>query len=101
MIYAIINDMNEWHPLNTIWDDYSDKLEEVEEAELAEDIVWPRQLFMGEGEKEDVKLFVSQRIEEMVEEAQRQNGINIQWIGGFLFKSLVTGMMWERERIGK
>lgn len=93
--------MTDWTPLNNIWDSYSSKLDEIEEAELAEDIVWPRTLFMGEGEKEDVKLFVSQRIEEMVEEAQRNQGINIQWIGGFLFKSLVAGMMWERERVGK
>lgn len=93
--------MTEWNPLNNIYDFYSDSLDEIEEAELAEDIVWPRELFMGDGEKEDVKVFVSQRIEEMVQEAQRNQGINIQWIGGYLFKSLVAGMLWERERVGK
>lgn len=96
-----MNDNDEWAPLNNIYDDYSMKLDEIEEAELAEDVVWPRQLFMGEGEKEDVKLFVTQRIEEMIQEAQRNQGINIQWIGGYLFKSLVSGMLWERERVGK
>lgn len=93
--------MNEWQPLNDLWDGYSTKLDTIKEADLADDIVWPNDLFMGESEKEDVKTFVSERIEEMIAEAQRQQGINIQWIGGFLFKSLITGMLWERERVGK
>lgn len=93
--------MNEWQPLNDLWDGYSTKLDNVKEADLADDIVWPNDLFMGEQEKEDVKAFVSERIEEMISEAQRQQGINIQWIGGFLFKSLITGMLWERERVGR
>lgn len=93
--------MNEWQPLNDLWDGYSTKLDAVREADLADDIVWPNDLYMGDAEKEDVKAFVSERIEEMIAEAQRQQGINIQWIGGFLFKSLITGMLWERERVGK
>ena len=90
-----------WQPLNDLWEDYSQKLDSIQEVELAEDVVWPKELFMGEGEKDDVKTFVTNRIEEMIAEAQRTNGINIQWIGGFLFKSLVAGMLWERERVGR
>lgn len=93
--------MTEWHPLNDIWDEYSTKLDEVTEVELADDIVWPTELFMGQGEREDVKEFVSERIEEMITHARNIGGINLQWIGGFLFKSLVAGMLWERERVGK
>lgn len=92
---------NDWQPLNDLWDNYSQKLDSIREVELAEDIVWPSELFMGEGEKDDVKTFVTNRIEEMIDVAQRNEGINIQWIGGFLFKSLVAGMLWERERVGK
>lgn len=91
----------DWHPLTDLWDNYSEKLDAVEEAELAEDLVWPNELFMGTSEKDDVKSFVSERIEEMIQQAKNAGGINLQYIGGFLFKSLVTGMLWERERVGK
>lgn len=93
--------MENWSPLVDIWEDYSEKLDEVKEADLAEDKVWPRDLFMGDMEKESVKEFLTERIEEMVNEAQRQQGVNLHWIGGYLFKSLVTGMLWERERVGR
>lgn len=93
--------MNEWQPLTDLWEKYSDTLDGIETAEIAEEVVWPAELFMGNSEKEDVKNFVSERIEEMIEQAKAGGGINLQYIGGFLFKSLVTGMMWERERVGK
>lgn len=93
--------MENWTPLNDIWDEYSEKLDSVEESDMAQDLVWPRQLFLGEGEKGDVHNFVAERVKEMVEQAQRERGINLQWIGGLMFKSLVAGMLWERERVGK
>ena len=93
--------MTDWQPLQDIWDDYSEKLDEIESAEIADEEMWPYQLFMGMNEKEDVKQFVTDRISEMVSYAQNTGGINLQWIGGFVFKSLVAGMLWERERVGK
>jgi hypothetical protein len=93
--------MDNWQPLTNIWDDYSEKLDSIEEADLAEEIVYPNGLFMGEGEKDDVKTFVTERMQEMYEHAQKTGGVNLQWVSGFLFKSLITGMMWERERVGR
>lgn len=93
--------MSDWQPLQDIWDEYSGKLDNINEAELADEQMWPHTLFMGESEKEDVKAFVTERISEMVSHAQNTGGINLQWIGGFMFKSLVAGMLWERERVGK
>lgn len=93
--------MEKWQPLTDIWDEYSMKLDAVQEADLAEEIIYPRELFMGEGEKADIKQFVTDRMEEMFHQAQSSGGVNLQWVSGFLFKSLITGMMWERERIGR
>jgi hypothetical protein len=93
--------MDNWQPLTDIWDEYSMKLDSIEEADLAEEIIYPYQLTMGELEKEDIKQFVTDRMTEMFEYAQRSGGVNLHWISGFLFKSLITGMMWERERVGK
>ena len=92
---------NKWKPLNNIWEDYSSKLDSVNDAELADDLVWPQELFVADSEKDDVKTFVGERIEEMVLEANKGHGINLQWVGGFIFKSLVSGMLWEKERIGR
>lgn len=93
--------MTNWQPLQDIWEEYSEKLDSIEEAELADEQMWPYQLFMGTNEKDDVKQFITERISEMVSHAQDTGGINLQWIGGFVFKSLVAGMLWERERVGK
>jgi hypothetical protein len=93
--------MTNWEPLTNIWDEYTIQLDSVQEAELTEDIVYPPVLFMGDEEKQDIQKFVMDRVEEMTEEARARNGVNLQWIGAFLFKSLITGMVWERERVGK
>ena len=93
--------MTEWQPLTNIWDNYSEQLDAIEEAELADDIVYPRDLFIGEGERENIKEFVTERMAEMHEHAQRHGGVNLHWVSGFLFKSLITGMKWERERVGR
>lgn len=93
--------MDDFSPLTDIWDEYSLKLDQIQEADLAEEIVYPRQLFMGEGEKEDIKRFVTERMQEMYDFSKKTGGINLHWISGFIFKSLISGMMWERERIGR
>ncbi len=90
-----------WQPLTDIWTDYSERLDGIKEADLAEEVVYPVQLFMGDGEKDDIKSFVTDRMEEMHKTAQEMGGVNLHWISGFIFKALITGMMWERERIGR
>jgi hypothetical protein len=97
----IIGDMKQWMPLTDIWNEYSERLDKIDSADLAEEIVYPPNLFMGEGEKEDIKLFVASRMEEMVEQVQSNGGFNLHWLSGALFKCVITGMNWERQRIGR
>lgn len=98
----VIGEMeHNWQPLTTIWSDYSKRLDGIESADLAEEIVYPADLFMGDAEKEDIKTFIASRMEEMVEQVQSAGGFNLHWLSGALFKCVVTGMIWERERIGR
>jgi len=93
--------MAQFHPLNDILDDYSMKLDKVEEADLADDVIWPNELFIGETEREDVKEFLNNRMHEIISQSNHGGGLNMQSFGAFLFKSLVSGMLWERERHGR
>lgn len=96
-----------WQPLTDIWDNYHEVLSEADKAGLmddpadAEDFVWPYDLAIGEEERDDIRQFVTHRMTEIVETIQRSKGVDPNLIAGYVFRSLLSGMMWERERIGK
>lgn len=93
-----------WHPLTDHWNKYQERLEAADEEgllddpEIAQEIIWPDDLFLGEGEKDDLRDFVSNRLEELL--ANFDGDFNPNLIGTYLFRSLLLGMLWERERIG-
>lgn len=93
-----------WHPLTDQWNEYQAHLAEAEEAGLlddpeeAQEIIYPEDLYMGEGEKDDVREFITSRLQELYQTFDGDFDPNL--LGTYLFRSLILGMKWERERIG-
>lgn len=98
---------DDWQPLNEIWDVYTESLDEaiangfMEEDELSEQYVWPLALGFGGDEQNDVKKYVHERMTEIVDRIKNQGGVDPNLIAGYIFRSVLCGMMWEKERIGK
>lgn len=97
-----------WQPLNDHWDEYQAGLEEADAAgllddpERAQEVIYPEELNLGDNEKEDVREFVSDRLNELwTAYEQSGGGFNIDLIGTYIFRAIVLGMAWERERIGR
>lgn len=96
-----------WHPLTDHWKTYKERLEEAESNGLlddpldAQEIIYPDELFLGETEKEDVRDFITERLQELYNHYQVTEGsFDTNLIGTYIFRSIILGMMWERERIG-
>jgi len=98
---------NDWQPLNEIWDVYTESLDEaiangfMEDDQIADSYVWPAPLSFGDEEMDDVKRYVHERMTEIVDRIKNQGGVDPNLVAGYIFRSVLCGMMWEKERIGK
>jgi hypothetical protein len=96
-----------WQPLTDIWDIYSHSLSQandegwIDDPELAEDYVWPADLKIGPEEQEDMKKYVNERMTELVERVKKDRGVDPNVLAGYVFRSVIVGMLWEAERIGR
>lgn len=97
-----------WQPLSDHWDEYQSNLESALADGLMDDpldaqiIIYPDELFLGEGEKEDIRSFVTERLNEVYQSfMQNEEHFDPNVFGTYLFRSILIGMVWERERIGK
>jgi hypothetical protein len=99
--------MEEFHPLTDIWDVYTDSLDNalvegyINDDEIAENYLWPLDLQIVEHEQEDMKKYVHERMVEIVERIKYDQGLDPNLIAAMIFRSVMCGMMWEKERIGK
>lgn len=99
--------MNEGQPLSEIWDSYnfslSNAVEEgfIDDPEAAEHFVWPSDLRFGDWEQDDVQRYVHERMTEIVDRVKSDRGVDPNVIAGYIFRSVVCGMLWEYERIGR
>lgn len=99
--------MNEWQPLTEIWETYNDSLSNaldegfIDDPSMADDYVWPMDLRIGDWEQDDVKRYVHERMTEIIDKVKSDRGLDPNLVAGYLFRSILCGMMWERERIGR
>lgn len=93
-------------PLTTIWDHYTDSLDQatanglVDDEEVSDNYVWPLDLKFGDWEQKDVQQYVHERMTEIVDRIKVQGGLDPNVIAGYIFRSVLCGMLWEKERIG-
>lgn len=73
----------------------------MDDDELSDQYVWPLALGFGDMEQSDVKRYVHERMTELVDRIKGQGGVDPNLIAGYIFRSVLCGMMWEAERIGK
>ena len=97
----------EWTPLTDHWNKYQAHLEKANDAGLfddpidAQEILYPAKLHLGEGEKEDIRSFITDRLNELYYAYMTQGEeFNPSLLGTYIFRSILLGMMWEQERIG-
>lgn len=99
--------MSDLHPLNDIWDVYTTALDNADsngfltDEGMSEPYIWPTDLDWSDWEQQDVKRYVSERMTEIVDRIRSQGGLDPNTVAGYIFRSVLCGMMWERERIGK
>lgn len=96
----------DWQPLNEIWNVYTDSLDNaiangfMDDDNLSEQYVWPLALTFGENEQTDVKRFVHERMMELVDQIKNNGGVDPNLIAGYIFRSVLCGVMWQKERNG-
>jgi hypothetical protein len=102
-----MNNNNNWNPLNDLWDSYNEKLKENELTNIfslketdIDAIFWPEDLFMGEGELEDAKQFISERTQEMIQVIRYYKAVPPEMLSSYVLRSLIAGMLWQQDRIG-
>lgn len=91
------------NPLTDLWVEYSLSLErsietgDINDTEISDIYLWPRDLNLTEEEKDDIKRFVHERLLEIV---QRHSGIHLDnaSIGSYIFRSVICGMMLDRQK---
>lgn len=94
-------------PLSDIWDIYDESLEQaidnnlLADDEVAEGYVWPSDLHFGDWEQEDVKRYVHERMTEITDRIKVRGGIDPNLIAGYIFRSVISGMLWQAERRGR
>lgn len=99
--------MNDFQPLTDIYNVYSESIEAalkegfINDPDLAEDYVWPFDLKIGDLERDDIRQYVNDRMVEIVERIHKDRGIDPNILAGTIFRSIISGMMFELERIGK
>jgi hypothetical protein len=93
-------------PLSNIWELYSDSLDEaldkgyISDDDLSDEYIWPADLKFGRWEQEDVKKYVHERMTELVENVKNRGGVDPNFVASYIFRSVLCGMLWEKERIG-
>ena len=96
-----------WEPLSDIWDGYvatlaaADEAGQLNDQETAEEILWPPDLYISEAEKDDVRRYISGRMGELEAKIRADRGVDLNNIAVYLFRTLMCGMKWEAERIGR
>jgi len=97
-----------WQPLTDHWTTYTEHIQEAAEAGLlddpldADEIVYPDELHVGEGEKDDLRDFITERLQELYGHYQATGGgFDPSVIGTYIFRAILMGMLWERDRIGR
>ncbi|HMD81355.1 MAG TPA: hypothetical protein VKE92_08620 [Anaerolineales bacterium] len=93
-------------PLSEIWNIYTESLDQAIAQDLlsediSDDYVWPIDLQIGDWEQEDVKRYVHERMTEITDRIKARGGIDPNLIAGYIFRSIISGMLWEHERIGR
>lgn len=97
---------DKFQPLSDIWDSYSESLDEaveqgyIDDDELAENYVWPRDLLIGEGEQADVKKYVHERTTEVIDRIKDDGGMDPNFLASYIFRTVLCGCMWQKERLG-
>jgi hypothetical protein len=100
-----MEDFNE-QPLTDIWEVYSESLNKAisanlfREEDLSDDYVWPHDLLIDDWEREDVKRYVTERMSEIVDRLEVKKALEPNLIAAYLFRSVIAGMLWEKNRIG-
>jgi hypothetical protein len=96
-----------YHPLNDIWSIYNESmvaaLDEgmMDNPEDAQEYVWPPDLNFGDFEQSDVQDYVQERVTEILDHVQHTNGVNPNVLAGYIFRSVLCGMLWQTERYGR
>jgi len=99
--------MDDWQPLTDIWDEYNSSLDTaiekgyIGDVDLEQGFVWPTDLYLGEVEQQDVQKYVHERLREIVDSIHLNKGLNPNLVAGYIFRSVICGMMWQKERIGR
>lgn len=99
--------MDDWQPLNDIWSIYANSLDAaveegyIDDPDIAHDYVWPVDLQLSEEEQTDLQKYTYERQSEIVGRVKSERGLNPNLIAGYIFRSVIVGMMWERDRKGK
>ncbi len=96
-----------FQPLTDIWSTYNESLDVavdrglIDDPELAEDYVWPVDLGLYDSEQDDIKQYIQERMSEVMERTQSERGLDPNLVAAYLFRSVICGMLWEHERIGR
>lgn len=104
---SLKDDMEEWHPLQDIWAAYNKSLEmaiaegHIYDADLSDQYIWPGDLSFADLEQDDVKQYVHERMQEIFERIQVDRGLDPNVLANVIFRSILCGMMWQKERNGK
>jgi hypothetical protein len=99
--------MADWNPLQSIWEDYGKSLDSViaegliQDEEVSDQYIWPPDLRIAGIEQDEVKRYVHERVEELYERIKQDRGINADLLANIIFRSVLVGMMWEYERVGR
>lgn len=99
--------MSEWQPLSDIWSIYAESLDtaisesHIEDEELSEQYIWPVDLNVASPEQDDVKMYVHERMQEIFERIKHDRGLDPNILANVIFRSVLCGMLWEHERIGR
>jgi hypothetical protein len=95
-----------WRPLTEKWNSFAEYLSQMTEQGLlvhGEDMqrIFPSELNIGEEEEADIEEFINDRIQELYGQIFPAQGANPGIISAYLLRSIVSAMMWEKERIGR
>lgn len=109
--------MKKWRPLDAVWEGYQNRLQEadsegmLDDPESAQEYVYPNDLRIGMIEREDIRSFVTDRMNEILnsmqesgvpeEVAMNELNLPINLTATYIFRALIAGMQWERDRLGR
>lgn len=98
--------MTEWHPLQDIWEAYAESLDTaieegfIQDEDISDQYIWPMDLNVASTEQDDVKIYVHERMQEIFERIKNDRGLDPNVLANVIFRSILCGMMWQKERIG-